>query len=123
VGGEGNLPTYVLGKYWTTPGQNATLQRLSSGYGSSYYSSGYNFSKSSGALSNDTYLRVKTAALSYALPADWLKKVHIKGGNIYVNAQNLFTITNYKFGDPEQPGSFTAFPIQRIVAFGLSLKF
>jgi len=79
--------------------------------------------QSNGALSNDTYLRVKTAALSYALPGDFLKKVHVQGASIYVNAQNLFTITNYKVGDPEQPGSFTSFPLQRIVAFGLSLKF
>jgi hypothetical protein len=57
------------------------------------------------------------------LPTDWLKSVHIQNASIYINAQNLFTITNYKFGDPEQPGTFTSFPLQRIVAFGLSLKF
>ena len=122
-GYEDNLPTYVLGKYWATPGQNATLQRLSSGYGSSYTTSAYDFSSSTGAYTNDTYLRVKTAALSYTLPDSWLKKINIKNANVFINAQNLFTITNYKFGDPEQPGSFTEFPLQRIVAFGLSLKF
>jgi len=122
-GGEVNLPTYVLGKYWTTPGQNATLQRLSSSYNSAYSQPAYDFTQSSGALSNDTYLRVKTAALSYALPEAWLKKVHISNGSIYVNAQNLITITNYKFGDPEQPGDYSSFPLQRIVALGLNLKF
>jgi TonB-linked SusC/RagA family outer membrane protein len=123
LGGEFNVPTYVLGKYWTAPGQNATLQRLATSNSSQYATSASDFQQSSGALSNDTYLRVKTAALSYALPDDWVKKVNIKNASIYVNAQNLFTITNYKFGDPEQPGSFTAFPLQRIIAFGLSLKF
>jgi len=118
-----NVPEYILGKYWTAPGENATLQRLASGYSSRSISSEGAFTQSSGIYSNDTYLRVKTAALSYSLPDALLKKVHIQRASIYVNAQNLFTITNYKVGDPEQPGSYTAFPLQRIVAFGLNLKF
>lgn len=122
-GGEINLPTYVLGKYWTAPGQNATLQRLSSSYNSQYTGPANDFLLSSGGLSNDTYLRVKTAAFSYTLPDAWLKKVHISNARLFVNAQNLFTITNYKFGDPEQPGYYTSFPLQRIVALGLNLKF
>jgi len=122
-GGMTNEPEAILGKYWTAPGDHATLQRLAASYNSSSINSLGDFVQSNGALSNDTYLRVKTAALSYALPGDFLKKVHVQGASIYVNAQNLFTITNYKVGDPEQPGSFTSFPLQRIVAFGLSLKF
>ncbi|GAA4312537.1 TonB-dependent receptor [Mucilaginibacter gynuensis] len=119
-----NLPTYVLGKYWTEPGDTqATLQRLSSSYNSQYLNSAYKFSQSSGGYTTDTYLRVKTAALSYKLPDAWLEQVKVKNASIFINAQNLFTITNYKFGDPEQPGNFTSFPLQRIVAFGLNLKF
>jgi len=119
-----NLPTFVLDKFWTGPGDtNATLQRLSSGYSSPYNSGTSYFKQSSGAYSNDTYLRVKTVAVAYALPNTWLEKVNVKNANIFINAQNLFTITNYKFGDPEQPGNFTSFPLQRIIAFGLNLKF
>jgi hypothetical protein len=117
-----NQPEAILNNYWKAPGDHTTLQRLASSYNSSLASAG-DFVGSSGAFSNDTYLRVKTAALSYALPDAFLQKVHIKGGSIYVNAQNLLTITNYKVGDPEQPGSYTSFPLQRIVAFGLNLKF
>ncbi|WP_254060881.1 SusC/RagA family TonB-linked outer membrane protein [Mucilaginibacter sp. L196] len=117
-----NQPEAILNNYWKAPGDHATLQRLASSYNSSVTSAG-DFAQSSGAYGNDTYLRVKTAALSYALPDAFLKKVHVKGGSIYVNAQNLLTITNYKVGDPEQPGSYTSFPLQRIVAFGLNLKF
>jgi TonB-linked SusC/RagA family outer membrane protein len=119
-----NLPIYVLGKYWTGPGDtHATLQRLASGYSSQYNGSAYNFAQSTGAYTDDTYLRVKTVALSYKLPDAWIEKVKIRGASVFVNAQNLFTITNYKFGDPEQPGNFTNFPLQRVVAFGLNLKF
>ena len=123
-GEEYNLPAYVLGKYWTGPGDtHATLQRLGSSYASPHLNSVYDFVQSTGAYTNDTYLRVKTVALSYALPEELLKKVNVKNASIFINAQNLFTITNYKFGDPEQPGNFTSFPLQRIIAFGLNLKF
>jgi TonB-linked SusC/RagA family outer membrane protein len=119
-----NVPAYVLGKFWTGPGDtDATLQRLVSSYNSPYANGSYKFQQSTGAYTNDTYLRVKTVALSYAFPDAWVEKVKVKNASVFVNAQNLFTITNYKFGDPEQPGNFTAFPLQRIVAFGLNLKF
>jgi len=119
-----NEPSAILNNYWKTTGDHAMLQRLSSSYNSSAFSSAsYDFAYSSGVYSNDTYLRVKTVSLSYALPDAFLRKVHIQGGNIYVNAQNLLTITNFKVGDPEQPYSFPTFPLQRIVAFGLNLKF
>ncbi|ANI88977.1 SusC/RagA family TonB-linked outer membrane protein [Arachidicoccus ginsenosidimutans] len=123
-GYEDNLPAYVLGKYWTGPGDtHATLQRLVTSYNSQYTAGVYAFQSSTGAYTNDTYLRVKTAALSYAFPDAWMKKIAIKGGSIFCNVQNLFTFTNYKFGDPEQPGDFLSFPLQRIIAFGLNLKF
>lgn len=123
-GYEANLPTYVLGKYWTGPGDtHATLQRLVSSYNSQYTEGLYDFSQSTGAYTNDTYLRVKTVAISYALPDAWMKKINIKSANIFCNAQNLLTFTNYKFGDPEQPGNFLSFPLQRIIALGLNLKF
>lgn len=119
-----NLPAYVLGKYWTGPGDtHATLQRLVSSYYSPYTSPVYTFQQSSGAYTNDTYLRVKTAALSYAFPEQWLSRMSIKSASIFCNVQNLFTFTNYKFGDPEQPGNFLTFPLQRIIALGLNLKF
>ncbi|WP_254070887.1 SusC/RagA family TonB-linked outer membrane protein [Pedobacter sp. L105] len=118
-----NEPSAIANNYWKNPGDNAQLQRLSSSYYSASYESAIDFAQSSGVYSKDTYLRVKTIALSYALPDAFLKKVHVQGCSIYVNAQNMFTITNYKVGDPEQPGNYTAVPLQRIIAFGLNLKF
>ena len=123
-GYEGNLPTYVLGKYWTGPGDtDATLQRLGSSYNSPFVGSSFGISSSTAGYGTITYLRVKTAALSYTLPDAWVERANIKNASIFINAQNLFTVTNYKFGDPEQPGNYTSFPIQKIIAFGLNLKF
>jgi len=118
-----NQPALVLNNYWKAPGDNAQLQRLASSYSSAAIGPALSFAQSSGIYSDDTYLRLKTVSLSYQLPGTLLKKVHIKGASVFANGQNLLTFTNYKVGDPETPGSFTSFPIQRIVAFGLNLKF
>jgi TonB-dependent starch-binding outer membrane protein SusC len=123
LGFEDNQPTAVLGTYWKAPGDVAQLQRLSSGYSSQAINSFFKFGESSGVYGDDTYLRVKTVALSYQLPDAFVKTVHIKAGSVFMNAQNLLTFTDYKVGDPELPGSYTSFPIQRILAFGLNLKF
>ena len=123
LGSTANQPTAILNNYWKNPGDNVQLQRLTSSFFSPAFTSGQDFDQSSGVYSKDTYLRVKTVALSYALPDAFLKKVHVQGASIYLNAQNLLTFTNYKVGDPEEPGSYTIVPIQRIIAFGLNLHF
>jgi TonB-linked SusC/RagA family outer membrane protein len=126
-----NQPTEVLGNYWKAPGDVAQLQRLISSNSSPFIPSAgtsailtaLKFAQSNGVYGDDTYLRVKTISLSYQIPNTLLSKAHIKGASVFANGQNLFTVTNYKVGDPEQPGSYSGFPVQRILAFGLNLKF
>jgi len=119
-----NMPTEVLGKYWTGPGDTrATLQRLTTSYSSQAFNTGADYSQSTGAYGDDVYVRLKTVSLSYALSDQLVKYLHIHDARIYCNAQNLLTFTNYKVSDPELFSDFTAFPIQRIVAFGLTCNF
>jgi hypothetical protein len=123
LGFEYNQPVAVLNNYWKASGDVARLQRLASSYSSAAIGAALRFPQSSGVYGDDTYLRIKTASLSYQLPNALLNKMHIKSASVFVNGQNLLTFTDYKVGDPETPGVFTSFPIQRIVAFGLNLKF
>lgn len=123
LGFQYNQPAAVLNNYWKAPGDVAELQRLASSYGSAAIGPALSFAQSSGIYADVTYLRVKTVSLSYQLPNALVKQVHIKGASVFANGQNLLTFTNYKVGDPETPGMFTSFPIQRIMAFGLNLKF
>jgi hypothetical protein len=119
-----NAPTAVLGHYWTGPGDtHATLQRLISSYSSKALDAGGDFEQSSGAYSDDTYVRLKTVSLSYSLSDKLVKYLHIRDARIYCNVQNLLTFTDYKVADPELFNDFTAFPVQRIVAFGLNCNF
>jgi TonB-linked SusC/RagA family outer membrane protein len=107
--------------YWKNPGDHTALERLTGSYSSAAFNAAGSFATSSGGYSNDTYMRLKTVSLSYTLPDNWLKKLHLRDTRIYVNAQNLLTFTNYKVSDPELFNDYTAFPVQRIVAFGLNL--
>jgi hypothetical protein len=113
-----NVPTAVLNHYWKQPGDHAELQNLTASYNQVN-----DFLQSNGVYTKDTYLRLKTVSLSYSLPGALIKKMHMQGCDIYVNAQNLLTITNYKVSDPETFADYTTFPLQRVVAFGLNLKF
>jgi TonB-linked SusC/RagA family outer membrane protein len=117
-----NEPVQVL-NYWKNPGDHATFQKLTTNYGTTTAQAEENFSSSSGAFSNDTYARLKTMALSYSFPDAFLKKAHIQGARIYINAQNLLTLTNYKVADPETFANFTAMPIQRTIVCGLNFNF
>ncbi len=127
-GSMSNLPA-KLGGFWQKPGDKTVLERLTTNSynanadGIRAQQSASYFSGSSAAFGNDFYVRLKTVSLAYNLPASALKKVGVKNCSIYVNAQNLLTFTNYKFGDPETPGSFYGVPMQRIVTGGLSLDF
>jgi TonB-dependent starch-binding outer membrane protein SusC len=127
-GAMSNLPAELTG-FWQKPGDKATLERLTTGdynanpLGFAASQAGSYFTSSSGSYGDASYIRLKTLSLSYALPAPFLKKVGVKGCNVYVNAQNLLTFTGYKFGDPEMKGILYTVPLQRTVAGGLSFDF
>ncbi|OKS88770.1 SusC/RagA family TonB-linked outer membrane protein [Mucilaginibacter polytrichastri] len=127
-GTERNFPTSILGQYWEKPGDSKPLEKLTSGKGGFFSSfpvtyAASNFINSSGAYSKDFYVRVKTVALSYTLPAEWVKSLHMSNARVFINAENLLTFTGYKFLDPETPGLYYTLPLQRIVSGGLSLDF
>jgi TonB-linked SusC/RagA family outer membrane protein len=117
-----NEPIQVL-NYWKNPGDHTNIEKLTMGYGSAAYTAASAFNQSSGAYGTDTYARLKTVSLSWSLPEAFCKKAHFQNARIYLNAQNLLTITSWKVADPEQFASYAVFPIQRTVACGLNFNF
>jgi TonB-linked SusC/RagA family outer membrane protein len=118
-GQEVNLPVAFLDR-WHTPGQQAELQRLSTQY-TDAYTAANNFIASSGAYSDASYIRFKTATLSYSLPRSLSTKWGMQGLRIYATAQNLFTITRYKGNDPETQ-NFYGVPPLKTFSFGLNIN-
>ena len=52
-------------------------------------------------VEDGSYLRIKNITLGYTFPKRLLQKVHIDNIRLYVNIQNLYTLTKYSGYDPE----------------------
>lgn len=63
-------------------------------------------------IENGSFLRMKTLTLGYTLPSAIREKLRMTNARIYVQGQNLFTITNYSGADPEGLGYPYALPRQ-----------
>ena len=87
---------------------------------------------SSRTIEDGSFLRLKTLQLSYKLPRNWVRKLHIASCEIFVSGQNLFTWTDYSGLDPEvstrytalTPGfDYSAYARNRIFTGGIKLIF
>jgi TonB-linked SusC/RagA family outer membrane protein len=88
---------------------------------------------SSRYLKDGSYIRLKTVSLGYNLPTAWLNTASISNARFYVQATNLFTITNYTGLDPEvssQSGNqntdgydWATVPQPRTIQVGLTVSF
>jgi hypothetical protein len=70
-------------------------------------------------VSDASFVRLKNLALSYTIPSQLQRKAHLKNARVYLQAQNLLTITKYKGLDPETQGK--SLPPLRIITAGLQL--
>lgn len=72
-------------------------------------------------IEDGSFLRLKTLSLGYTLPGKVRAKLHLSNARIYVQAQNVFTITKYSGADPEGLGYPYALPRQ--FTFGIQFGF
>lgn len=106
---------------WQKPGDVTTIQRLSVKTGDNAYNayingipySDYNYTDAS-------FLRIRNVMLSWQLPQSFRNKVKIRNAKLYVQAQNLYTFTNYKGLDPENGG--LNIPPLRMIVGGLQVS-
>lgn len=87
---------------------------------------------SSRVVEDGSFLRLKTVALNYNIPAKYISKFYLSGLSINVAAQNLATWTKYSGMDPEvstrnpilTPGyDYSSYPKSPTVVFGLKATF
>ena len=84
-------------------------------------------------IEDGSYLRIQNVRLSYTLPKLWTMKARMERLRVYVNAQNLFTWTNYSGYDPEigafnqdpllQNVDMGRYPTPRVITFGVDVDF
>ncbi|ACT96789.1 TonB-dependent receptor [Dyadobacter fermentans DSM 18053] len=120
-----NQSTEVL-RRWQKPGDITDIPRATDGnVNNSLISSRF--------VENASFLRMKSATISYALSKELAGKIKLSRASVYLTAQNLFTITKYKGFDPEV-NAFTSsgatlgidygtYPVSRAFVAGINVSF
>jgi TonB-linked SusC/RagA family outer membrane protein len=103
---------------WTKPGDTGPYQLLTTKATSEAGKAIARYLSSSGILTDASYLRLKTLSLSYRHP----RLFKMGCGRIYLQTENLLTLTPYKGADPENQ-SILALPPLKTVVVGMELKF
>ncbi|MDE6449409.1 MAG: SusC/RagA family TonB-linked outer membrane protein [Muribaculaceae bacterium] len=109
----------LVGRWTPETADTAILPRLSAG--GNKYNKGGDWN-SSFWVKNGNFIRCRNLYLGYTLPQTFCR--NYLGGvrpKIFVNVQNLCTLSGYSWDDPEV--SFTSYPLQRTWSVGLNLKF
>ena len=103
---------------WQKPGDVTNIER----YGTNFFLILYqaDLTQSNFAYSNASYIRLQNLSLSYALPTLVSQKFGMHNLQVFIQGDNLLTITGYKGLDPETQSIFSLPPL-RIITAGLRL--
>jgi hypothetical protein len=100
IGAMYNQSTAALDR-WQQKGDNALFPKATTTYGT-VGANTYYFLSSTAFWGDASFVRLKTASLSYNLPALVTKKLRLSACSIYVQGQNLYTWAKQKYVlDPE----------------------
>ncbi|MDB5200851.1 MAG: hypothetical protein JWQ27_260 [Ferruginibacter sp.] len=116
-----NQPTAVLQR-WQRPGDRSSYQRYTSDVTSAAYKATFNMYSSDAILTNASYIRLKNIAFSYNLPQCWLKKMKAQSWSLFLQMQNILTISKYNGHDPESQ-ALTSLPPLRMITAGAQVNF
>ena len=96
----GGVSTRVLNDSWTPTNMNAKLPLLAPGAANGFTS--FTTSTSNNYYVEDgSYVRAKTIQLGYTFPKSLVGHAKLSNVRLYLQAQNLFTITDYTGSDPD----------------------
>jgi TonB-linked SusC/RagA family outer membrane protein len=117
-GQPANQPVDVLSR-WRQVGDAANIQLYSQTLYGPIRDSFSQYTSSNAVIGNSSFLRLKTLSLTYTLPAAILRAARIQSARVYVQGQNLFTVTDYMGLDPE---TGSALPPLRMFTAGIQVK-
>ena len=124
------LPTSIPGFYtnqildvlnrWQKSGDITSVEKFTSQFGTPATKAYNILAASDGLYSDASFMRLKNISLSYSIKSEWLTRHQISVANVYVNAENLFTMSNLKGPDPETQ-SFYSLPPLKTIVLGIQL--
>ena len=110
---------------------NATSTNMPRLYTESY--SNHNNRVSDAYVEDGSYIRLQNISLSYTFPKKWIEHLFQTNVKLYMNIQNVFTITKYDGYDPEVGSlwgdalkngiDYNRYPSPRIYTFGINVSF
>jgi hypothetical protein len=112
-----NGPTAWL-RRWQQPGDIAEYPKVTTSFFD--WARMDNYRASTGAYTSAAYLRLQNISVRYSLKPELLKKTGVHELSVYLQAQNLFTISKYGGIDPENLNVQTI-PPMRTFTGGLSI--
>ncbi|WP_281309750.1 TonB-dependent receptor domain-containing protein [Flavobacterium flavigenum] len=108
----------TAGSSWINAGDTASYQIYTTGVNSAAVQGDNLYNKSTGSITDASYVRLKNISVSYKVPLS-LKSTQC---TVSLQAQNLLTFTPYEGGDPEF--TFTGYlPPLKVITAGLQLTF
>jgi len=111
-----NQPVDILQR-WQKPGDQSNVQKFTT---SASLSNNYGrFTSSDAFIQDASFIRLKNLSISYHLPVSVGRKMHLQESRIYIQCQNLLTITPYRGLDPETRG--LSLPPLRVITAGIQL--
>lgn len=121
-----NMQTYMLDR-WCGPGTSNRLPRLTAEADGGM---NQNWRSSDLMVYDGSFLRLRNLTLGYTLPEQWTRKLFISKLRLYLNTENLFTLTSYHGMDPEISSGGTSlgidkgvYPQARTLSAGVNLTF
>lgn len=117
---QGGLLKYHLDNTWTedNPSQNAKYPRPT------WSNAGNNYRASTLFETKANYLRLKSIQIAYNFDFPFMRKISLTNCQLAFSGYNLFTFTDFKWGDPESRASNApTYPLQRTYALSLKLGF
>ena len=113
-----SLMRYMITDAWTPEkGNRAKAPALS------LRNKSHNYIDSDLWLKDASYIRLKNIELGYSIPKTIIKPLYINSLRVAVSGYNLLTFDNLKVSDPEANPNGRAYPLIKIINFGLRISF
>ncbi|WP_417370975.1 SusC/RagA family TonB-linked outer membrane protein [Gelidibacter japonicus] len=119
IGFQQNTPVALIDR-WQVPGDIRSIQRASAlGVFPGVLTGDQYQRESNAAVSDASFIRLRNITLTYNIPKSISKNTNL---SLYLQGQNLLTLTKYQGADPEQV-SLEILPPLRQITMGIQLGF
>lgn len=111
----------IINDFWQSPSAPGSFQRPLLGFMSAARHASQLFTTSDAAFGDASYFRSQAIKLNRSLIKTHDRKPNNRRINIYLQLQNLFTLTSFKLTDPELQ-SFYSYPLTKTITIGFEAK-